>query len=292
MSNFPVPITNPETFIPKQSPNTKLNVGGIWGQITGGQTVLGSDGKRFIWSANNVAVVYSIGGRFFIQSSQGFINEMRTAPAIEGMRRAEFMVRCVEVEMRFLMGIVAGASGVGFAAVVGTEIAAFVMENRNNFTKWSRYLNAFLQAREILKSKAPKLYDKVFNAILSQVWKDWKSKLTGAVTAEIIAFGVGVILGSAGKYVAEGTFSLLKVGFVVLEQIAIRFSLGVAPGAAVLSAQDYKKLADSLISTLRSAGVALNEPDVAAIVAEVKQHPDDIKRALQILKVAYAQQKE
>jgi hypothetical protein len=289
MSDFPVPIPNPGIIVPRLDTQTKLNLGGIWGEIGASQTVLASDGKRFIWSANGLNVVYSSGGRFYSQSAQGFANEIRTAPIIVGARGAEFMARVAEVEMKLMMGIVAGASGLGFAAVVGTEVAQFTVENRNNFAKWSRWFKAFLQAREILQNKVPRLYDKVFNAILDRVWKDWKSKLSGGVTAEIVAFGVGVILGSAGKAAAEGAFSLLKVALVVLEQIVIRFSLGVAPTAFLHTTQEYRKFAESLLSALRGAGIALNDADVQAIVTEVKRSPNEVKRAFEILKAGFGQ---
>ena len=289
MSDFPVMISNPSVVVPRLDTRTKLFLGGIWGEVGAGQTVLASDGKRFIWSANGLHVVYSSGGRFYGQSARGFANEVRTAPLIVGARGAAFMARVAEVEMKLMMGIVAGASGVGFATVVGTEVAQFTVENRNNFAKWSRSFKAFLQAREILRNKVPRLYDKVFNAILDRVWKDWRSKLGGSVTAEIVAFGVGVIIGSAGKYAAEGVFSMLKVALIVLEQIVIRFSLGVAPTAFVHTTQEYKKFADSLISSLPGAGIALTDADVRAVVEEVKRNPNEVRRAFEILKTGFGQ---
>src|SRR5215831_15551232 len=171
MADFPVPIAHPETVLPLCDTRTVLHIGGIWGTIKAGQTVMASDGYRFVWSADSMIVIYSLKGKFYGQGSTGFINELRTAPIIEGARRAEFMAKVAEVEMKFLMGIVAGSSGVGFGIVISVEVSEFMVENRENFDKWKRQLEAILKAREYLKRNAPTIYDKLFNAVLNQVYK-------------------------------------------------------------------------------------------------------------------------
>ena len=75
------------------------------------------------------------------------------------------MAKVAEVEMKLLMGILAGTGPLGFALVVGSEIAEFVVENRENFGKWRDQLKAVLTAREYLKKYAPTTYDKLFNAV-------------------------------------------------------------------------------------------------------------------------------
>lgn len=287
MANEPVALSTTDQILTHLNTKSVLNVGGIWGQLGSGQSVMASDGLRFIWSADNVAVIYSQAGKFFMQSASGFSGEVRTAPIIEAGRRSMFMARVAEVEMKVLTGILAGASTVGFAAVIGTEVLEFVMENRENFGKWNRQLKAFLQARAYLKAHAPVLYDKVFDAILRQVYKDVKSNLPHAVTPDIVGFGVGVVIGSVGKKAAAGRFSLLSIAFVVLEQLVIRFSLGVAPGAIKLTEQEYSKMATQIITQMRTAGVILHDADVRKILDEVQRHPREVREALDLLRSAF-----
>ncbi len=283
----PVSIPNPEAVVPKLDSRSTLALGGIWGEVKAGQTWLATDGARLIWSASSMQVVYSINGRFFVQKASGFRGEVTTYPLIEGARRAAPMARLAEIEMKLLMGLVAGASGAGFAAVVGTELLAFVAENRDNFEKWQRQLRVVLEVRSALRAVAPTLYDKMFSAVLKQMWKDVKGQLPDSVTAETVAFGVGVVIGSVGKAATKGKFSVLGVLYVVLQQIVIRFGLNVAPHAVKLSVVEYGKLAQEVMRTLKEVGVVLTEGDAKKILDEAAKHPREIIATFEKLRGAF-----
>lgn len=286
-SGNPVPLPDPAGIIPRLNTNTVLYVGGLFGQVRSGQTWTLADGPRFVWSADPTTVVYSQSGKYYMQSGAGFANDVRTAAFAIAGQRSMFMATIAEAEMKLLMGIVAGASGLGFAAVIGTEVLAFVVENRENFSKWNRQLDAVLKARAFLKLHTPVLYEKVFNAVLHQVYKDVKSKVPESITPEIVAFGVGVVIGSVGKKAAAGRFSLLAVVFVIVEQLAIRFTLGVVPGALQLTAHDYQKMAQEIIAKAREAGVILKDVDAEHILEEVRRHPQEVKQAFETLRSAF-----
>jgi hypothetical protein len=289
-NDAPAPLDHVETLIPLLDTRTVLHIGGIWGSVKSGDTWLATDGTRLVWSADGMMVIYTIGNQFYVQSARGFIGEVTTYPWIEAARRAAPMAKLAEVEIKLMMGIVAGASGIGFAIVIGTEVLQFAVENRDNFAVWKRQLEIVLRTREFLKTYAPTLYDKVFSAILNQVYKDAKSKIPDAITAETVAFGVGVVVGAVGKKLARGKFSLLALAFVIVEQLVIRFSLNVAPTALKLTAQEYRKLADEIIGKMRDAGVTIKEPDVKKIVDEVQQHPDEIKQAFKMLQEVFGKE--
>jgi hypothetical protein len=284
MASNPVLVSDPKTILSKINTATVLNLGGIWGQVKAGQTWESSDGRRFILSADSVAVIYFQAGRIFMQASDGFRNEVVTYPMVAAGRDAHPWIQIAQVETKIICGIVAGATGVGFAAVISTEIAEFVVTNRNNFDKWQRQLTAVLKARALLKQHAPVLYDKVFNAVLGQVYKDVKGNIPDAVTPEVVAFGVGVVLGSVGKKACEGRFSLLAVIVAILEQLCVRFCISLVPGAINITEAQYRKLADQIIGQLRTAGVAIQDGDVRKIIAEVQKYPSEVKRAFDLLR--------
>jgi hypothetical protein len=288
-NDFPLPILHPELIVPLLNTYSSLQIGGIWGTATSGQTWMAADGERFIWSADGMQVIYSQDGKFFTQSARGFVNDIRTYPAAAAGRSAQPWVRIAQVEVKLLMGIVAGASGVGFVIVVGTEIAEFVGENHDDFAKWEYQLEVVLKARQLLKSYAPVLYDKVFDAVLGQVFKDVKSNIPDAVTPEIVFFGVGVIVGSVGKALSKGKFRLLGLILVVLEQLLVRLTIGVVPQAIKITEAEYRKMADQIITQLRSAGVTIQDSDITKMVEEVRQHPDIVKQALDLMRDAFEQ---
>jgi hypothetical protein len=288
--SFPVEVPHPQIMIPLLT-NTKsvLNLGGIWGTVGAGQTVMASDGTRFVWYADGMQVVYSVGSKFYTQSASGFAGEVRTAPFVEAGRRAALMAKVAEIEVKLLMGVVAGCSGVGFAAVIGTEVLQFIVENRDNFAVWNQQLQAVMKARSFLKTHTPVLYDKVFEAVLNQVYKDVKSQLPDAVTPEAVAFGIGVIIGAIGKKAAAGKLSLLAIIFAVMEQLVVRFSLSTVPEAIKLTKEKYAGLADEIIEKMKAAGVTLNKLDADKILEEVQKHPKVVKEAFDMLKGAFEQ---
>jgi hypothetical protein len=288
----PVAIQQPETIIPTLNTRSVLVLGGVWGQVGAGQTWLATDGARLVWSADGLLVIYSIKNQFFAQTARGFRGEVTTYPLVEAARHAATMARLAEVEMKLLMGVVAGASGVGWALVVGMEALQFAVENREKFERWKRQLQAALDVRDFLKQHSPTLYEKVFNAVLKQLYKDVKGQLPEAVTAEVIADAVGRVIGAFGKLAAEGKFSTLRVLFAVLRAIAGRVGFSVVPGAFLLTADEYSRMAAEIVGKLREVGVALVDGDVRKIVEEVRQHPAEIRSAFQKLQEVFGKEKE
>ncbi len=283
-SNFPVLMPHPEAIVQRLNTGTVLNIGGIWGLVNAGQTWIASDGRRFVLSADSMTVFYIQEGKLYGQSAQGFINEVRTYPAAAAGRSAQPWVQIAQVEVKLICGIVAGASGVGFAIVIGTEVAEFLVDNRENFAKWHRQLSAILKARELLKKDCPVLYDKVFNAVLHKVYKDVRGHIPDAVTPEVVSFGVGVVVGSVGKKLAQGKFSLFVVIFAIVEQLVVRFAVSLVPGAIKITEQEYRKLAEQIISQLKTAGVMIHDGEARKIIEEVRHNPAKVKQAFDLMR--------
>ncbi|MFM0277693.1 hypothetical protein P0D75_06685 [Paraburkholderia sediminicola] len=288
MSDFPILLQKPETLLPKLGASGSLYVSAFFGTVTAGQTVLASDGPRFIWYADSANAVYSQGGKFYKQTAKGFAAEVQTSPFVEAGRRSLFMARVAEVEMKWLLGILAGSSGTGFALVIGSEIAEFIVTNRNDFTKWTAQYRAVLEARDYLKRFAPTLYEKVFNSILHRVFRDWWSNVPDAITSEAVAFGVGVVIGGVGKKVAAGRFSLWALIFLVVEQLCVRFALSVSPEAFKLTEAEYRRTAAQIIEKLKGAGVNISDQDIKKIVDEVRGHPNEIRKAYDLMKASFS----
>lgn len=262
-------------------PASKLPIGGIWGDVKSGETWLGTDGSRLVMTASYRGVIYLLNtdGRIYLQSARGFVGEVTTYPFIEGARRAAPMVRLIELEIQFILGIVGATSGVGFVAVAGSSILAFVVENRQNFAKWSRLASALMTARSSLKQIAPTLYDKVFDALLFVLIKDVIPNTPGAITADGAAKMVGAIVGKLGKKAAEGKFSVLTILMTLLGNVATKCLTSV-PKAISVTAGEYKQSADKLVDTLRASGVTISLDDAQKIFEEIRQHPKEIRDLL------------
>jgi len=292
--NSPFPELHPEaqikdwlTFIGTKVPVNSPYIGG-WPPIEAGQTWLAPDGQRFVLLALSFDIVFCVNGKFFHQTAAGFIDEVTTYPYYAAGQASAWLAIVAEVEVRVVMGIIAGSTGVGWVAIVGTEVAEFIKENRKNFAKWIRTLGAVLEVRATMKRIAPTLYEKVFDAVLKRLF----GKVPDAVTPDVIAFGVGVILGAAGKDLWKGKLSVLSVLLSVLLQIVMRFSLSVAPVAAKLALADYQNFEADLIRTLKDEGISISSADVKHIWEEVQKHPREMKEALDKLKAAFSEDGE
>jgi len=289
-----VPPENVEDLLAPRG--AKLKIGGIWGDVTAGSSWMATDGKRFVMSATSTDVVYYLKGTFYYQLSKSFIGEVTTYPFVEAGRRSLFLVTISECEMKLIMGIVAGASGVGFAIVVGTEVLEFVAEHSKDFQVWTHILRIAFEVRESLKTVAPTLYDKLFDAIFKVFLKDVWAKLGNATTPEILSFMVGVILGHIAHHLDEATetgsaVAPVAILWIILEAMVKRFFLSVVPTAIAMTSKEYGDIAKDMVATLKEHRVAISQDDMVKIVQEVQRHPAEIKAAVAKLRGALDQLK-
>jgi hypothetical protein len=268
---------------------SRLHLGGIWGAVQAGQTWIGTDGERLILTASPTAVVYlldprALAGspRFYMQSAAGFRGEVTTAPAVLGARRARPMVRLAEIQVQIIMGIVAATSGVGLAAVVGTDLLRFTVENQENFRRWSRLVSAAVAARETLRRHAPRLYEKLIQAALLALVKDVLPATGGQLSEQTVARIVGSLLGKLGRQAAETRLAGLSAAWTIALEFAKRLLMAV-PGAAAAVAADYGRSAEELVGHLRALGVTLSKEDINAIAEEIRRHPREVTAALEDL---------
>lgn len=280
----PLPLA-PETVADLLAPaGAKLRIGGIWGDVTRGSVWLGSDGDRVIFSATSTDVIFYRRGGFYIQSAPGFIQEITLFPFVDAARRAAPLVRIVEVEMRLIMGIVAGVSGVGFVIVVGTEILEFLNQHRHELSIWRHQLSSILEARTILKQHAPTLYDRLFDAALRQALGDAIEEIPDAITADVVGFMVGVIIGTLGAKSFKGPLTVFTFIWVVIKSMVTRFLVSVVPGAITLTGKAYEEAASELIRQARDAGFRLSADDARKILEEIQRHPAEVRKAYEVLR--------
>jgi hypothetical protein len=185
--------------------DTSLYIGGIWGSVKRGSTWLATDCPRFILYATFLDVIYYQNRQFHYQRAVGFIGEVTTYAFVDAGRKAAPFVTIIEAEMKLILGVIAGSSGVGFALVVGTEVVQWTVEHSKDFPAWSRAVRRVLEIRQILKTHTPVLYDKLFDAVLKKFWGDVCNSFGEATTTGVISFTVGVIIGPAGAKSKQGS---------------------------------------------------------------------------------------
>lgn len=299
MNDKPVELTADRLKTLNPSTESKLFLGGIWGNVESGQTWPATDGRRSVISADSMTVIYVLTGathptrnnKFFIQSSAGFRGEVTTYPFVEAARRAAPMARLAQLEMQIMIGIFAATSGVGLAAVVGTDVVDFCLKNHDNFGKWSKALAACVAVREVLRRHAPTLYDKVVDAVLIAAGAGVTESLRNIPEAtandpKLMGRFIGALIGKLGKQALSTRLSALSVVWILLSTVATK-SLGAVPGALRMSLDERAKTADAIVTELRRGGVSLSAEDARKIVEEVAAKPQEIRASLEQLKAAF-----
>ncbi len=270
------------------NPSMSAHAGGIWGTIRPGQNYMASDGIRQVVHADNSQIFYFVKGELWGQEAQSFISEIRTYPAIRGAQGAVGMAMLAEFQVNLLLGIVASSTGVGAAIVIGTDVFKFLITNKENFGKWHRMIKAVLKARDTLKTKAPILYERVFDAFLRQLWTASTSGMPAAMSKPDTAGKLtGAMVGKFGTKVLQARFSVLGAVWIILSTVASKVATSV-PSAISVSVGEYKKLAEDLIRQLQAIGVSLSQKDAEQIFREIAKNPGEIARVFAELKAAFA----
>ena len=300
MADTPIELTSAQLNKINPMTETAYYMGGIWGDVRAGQTWLAHDGKRFIVSASNGVGIFFIlaqatdptkTGKIFYQSCAGFKGDVTTYPLSEGARRAEHWVRIGEIEMNVLMGIAAACSGIGFIALLGTDLLSFITKNKDNFGKWAAAVGVALAVRDVLKKHAPTLYDKLIDAALLSAATAVGGSITSIPSAiandpKVIGRAAGAIVGKLGKKAATARLTALSAIWILLSTFLLK-ALSAVPGAVAISVEEKTLTANQIIEKLRSSGVTLSLEDARKIVDEVAAHPRELQDSLRKLREAF-----
>lgn len=244
---------------------------------------MGSDGKRLILSAISTDVVFTAGGKFYYQTAQGFIGDITTTPFRDAAVRLQPFTRIMEVELQVILGIIAGSSGIGFAIVIGTEATLWLVKHRPNIMIINDRIAKFFQAREIVKTCAPTMYEFLFN----QAMRSYTEKLTQAITPEVLGFFAGVLIGHFGKDCLEGhPLTPFRIIWVVSMAIGARTLMDVLPDAAKLAKEEIED-PDRVLQRARSGRVTITRQQFEQMAHEVAAHKNEMKRAYHLLDEAF-----
>jgi len=280
--------------------------GGIFPFVQGGQEWPGLIGKgpRFVVDASNYGVVFIQDGVVLYQPAQGWVEDYRTYHMVRGAQGAESMAEISIFTIDVLMGIASMCGGAVTLVITGTSVLQFLQKHMNDFPKWIRVLKAIALARNVFRTYAPTLYDKVIDAALRKglalgyaafveslpyVVKLALPNLGKAVDQNVHKSGraLGKMIGKLGFTAMKGRLKLLGAIVKILLFIVTRILVAV-PKSISLRVGEYKKMAEDLIKLLRGNGVKIQESEVQAIFEEIRKNPRKIQQRLNELKTALA----
>lgn len=283
----PFPLTPAQFLDIDPSIETSHYMGGIWGVVRPGQTWTCSDGGRYILAASPHMIFFLLKGprsRIYMQTPLGFRGDVTASPYILAGRSAQGGAYLAVFEVSVIIGMFSCLGWGAFLIVLGTDVADFVIRNRELISKSSRVLSAVLEARKVLKQHAPLLYEKVFEAflrLLAVAGKETLSRMPEETVRNPKVLGrlVGGLVGKLGTLALEQN---LKT-FVRIVKIVVTLLLsttGPATAGSAGTARDAKAAARALVSDLKQIGVSLSQGDAEGVLQEAVQAAPRIQAAL------------
>jgi hypothetical protein len=265
---------------------TEMPIGGLWGSITAGSNWQLPEGSRFVLLPSGYDVLYVQGGKYYIQNKEGFIGDVDNwYRGVADRCSSRFVQRVFMTELKLLLGIIAGASGIGFVAVVGAEVMTFVIEHRDDLALWLNAYVAFREFQDNVRGCAPEFYDHLYNDVYQKSKQEWWGQLGNAAkTPETISFFIGVIWGHTVARMRKGhPLTPLFLAWTLFSAVVSRFTIDVGPDAVKSAARNMEEEARKLIELARKDGVILTRNDVEKFRREVQKNQACIIPALEKL---------
>jgi hypothetical protein len=291
---------------PPFSKGTHLHIGGIWGDVRAGDSWKTGDGLRFVLCADSSNVYFVKDGVLWGQRAEGFIEDVRFAHAPQVVRSTQGMAIFIEAEMNFIMGIVAGLSGAGFALVAGAGIAEFVTKTRAELPKWYKAIATLLGEWDTLKRYAPKTYDRILAPTVYAFLKQVAKELPAAVASSPTLIGkcAGMILGGILSTAVRARRGIVAVGglattpvtyaldahkaiLTVLSKIVTQ-SAKALPRAAGRAAHDFSDLY-GLSGVFTKLGLDLDKRDLVEIGEELVRNREALRSSFKRIQLAFDQ---
>jgi len=280
--------------------------------VVAGRLFLTTQGKRLILEANRNRVIYVLlkagkdNNKIFIQPSKGFIADVIYFPYEETGRRLQPIKKLAEYEIQFLIGVFSTTSWGAFGLVLGMDVLEFTVNNKDNFPRWNRIIQACITTRKDIVKYAPTLYDKLVYSTLLFAWegtsfageKKGSIASTVAVAAledpKVAGRGAGIIIGKLGAGVADGKISVLSAIWTVLFAASTKLLVAL-PSAIKQTAENVKEatlsekkdIAEKILSIVRKSDINITKDEALVIADEVITHRKELVTSFKTLSEAF-----
>ena len=272
-----------------------LKVGQVWPGIKGGVRIILSLTPGFSLDNTLVGEVVFVteSGRFYAQNLEGWVNDY-TAAFISGLTRSLTPLKTMlDIEAKFLLGAISATSGYAALFVVTASVVPWCYKNQTAIRISAAAVYVLYEACQVIKTLAPKLYDKVFWVCLKRILSEIPN--SALRDEKIMAFFVGQMIWKLGKAALTKDFSagldtlklLAKYIVVALGKAAI--PIVSAAAKAVPGAAKHINADQQLVKDLRDIGISIIVEEAYAINQEIKKHTQKIQEQLEKLKKALEQ---
>jgi len=246
-----------------------ISVGDQFPSRVGGRLIL-----RVRWSGTGYGVFYYEDGKIYGHDALYFWKESWMEAFQTGAHWARGGSAIAMFQVELCMGIMAGAGGkVAHWALTATDVLHLVSEV--DIVALVKGLPKLLAARKILKSVAPRVYDKLFSAFVDKLLENVGESLVSAATAHF----AGRALGRMGRHVPGQLLKTVKdiagwaTMFIILRLVAL----------PALAAADVKTLAVDMKKELAKLKINVTEAEAELMLREMWSNKQKVVEAMRLM---------
>jgi len=288
----PIPASQIENYYPLKL-SSAVNVGNPLNQLIlkAGVSYPGTGGRqRIIIEATKDKVLFvaftdakRIPG-FFIQSPNGFHQDWLDLVLLDAARRTASAVTLAEWEVQFLVGVIAGGSWKGLAAVIGVDVLEeAITQKKTKATKDAiRTLQVLLAFRKELQTIAPVLTGVISDLMWLTLLRGQQQFLVSEMKKDpkIAARAAGTIAAQIGKQALDQRLTATSFIWTILSQLGIKGALTIPSALSKtvdqLSSTDHADIVINIENALKTIDVILSPAEKAAILRELEANSGKI----------------
>lgn len=218
---------------------------------------------------------------FYIQTPHGFHLNWLDVIRRDAANKTAGAVILAEWEVQFLVGVVAGGSWKGLAAVIGVDILEESMtQKKTRATKEAvRVLQILLAFRKDLRAVAPTLTNVISDLMWMTLLRGQQQFLVSEMAKDpkVAARAAGTIAAQLGKQAMDQRLTVTSFIWTILSQVGIKATLTVPAALSKtvekLSTSDSASIVTNIENALKTVDVILSPAEKAEIIKEIEANP-------------------
>jgi hypothetical protein len=244
-------------------------------------------GQLTVLSITNSEVCYFQGG-FIYFIDRGVFVDLLKSQSFDGLgtgAEAPGTRLLSEMEVEFILGILATVGAQASWMFLGTDLAEFMGSRRRKLRGWTVQIASLFLARMILKNYATALYQRLCGLHADVVW----SSLSEAVSTDDTAIYrfAGRLLGHYGsEELVERAIARQQSIFACIFQ-GLTSILEVTPGDEESTESEEQIRAKDLAGALANQGIRISSADVRSLLQAIGPRRHEIMKSIEMISAEF-----
>ena len=189
------------------------------------------------------------------------------------------------MEVEFILGIVSAVGPMECWTITGSDLMKYMDRNRKKINEWTVRIASLLLTRMILKRYAKKLYQKLSRVLTQGPWSNL-SETVSTDDAYIARFAGRLLASYRSPELMEKAVNMRwSVSSFVLQ--GLEADVNTSHEAQERAERGLQAKARDLVGSLGRMGVHITGSELDSLLQAVYRHPEEIRKAIRILKTAF-----